>query len=176
MRYRRAKEAGATYFFTVNLANRHSGLLIDRVDDLRNSVRLVKRRHAFEIAAWVGLPDHLHALWKLPAGDSDFSTRWAFIKAGFSRCIKRTESVRSSRAAKGEREIWQRRFWEHQIRNEDDLSRHIDYVHFNPVKHGYATHAVDWQHSSIHRYIRAGGLADRLGSIAGSIRRQRRRA
>ena len=158
MRYRRAKVAGGTYFFTVNLADRASSLLVERIEDLRASVRVVKQRHPFEIIAWGVLPDHLHAVWTLPVADADFSTRWALIKIGFSRRIEHDENVRPSRLAKGERGIWQRRFWEHQIRDDDDLRRHIDYVHFNPVKHGYVTCASDWPHSSIHRYIRSDDL------------------
>jgi putative transposase len=160
MRYRRANATGGTYFFTVNLADRSSRLLVDRIDDLRTNVRLVKQRHPFEIRAWVVLPDHLHAIWTLPADDADFSTRWALIKAGFSRQIERGERIGASRRAKGERGLWQRRFWEHQIRDETDMQRHIDYVHFNPVKHGYASRAAYWPFSSIHRLIRAGNLPE----------------
>lgn len=158
MRYRRAKAAGGTYFFTVNLADRSSSLLIDRVVQLRHVVRVVKARHPFEIVAWVVLPDHLHAIWTLPADDADFSTRWVLIKAGFSRGMITDENIRASRMRKGERGLWQRRFWEHQIRDENDLARHVDYVHINPVKHGHAGKASQWPWSSIHRYIRRGIL------------------
>lgn len=158
MRYRRANAAGGTYFFTVNLADRSRRLLIERIDDLRASVRLVKQRHPFSIVAWVVMPDHLHAIWTLPVGDNDFSMRWALIKAGFSRRIESGEPIQAARRAKGERGIWQRRFWEHQLRDDEDLRRHIDYVHYNPVKHGHATQASDWPYSSIHRYIRTDDL------------------
>jgi len=158
MRYRRARIAGGTYFFTVNLADRRSRLLVERVDDLCDSVRIVRQRHPFDIIAWVALPDHLHAIWTLPSDDGDFSMRWSLIKAGFSRRIERCETVRRTRAAKRERGIWQRRFWEHLIRGERDLRRHIEYVHYNPVKHGHVTHAREWQYSSIHRYIKRGNL------------------
>jgi putative transposase len=104
------------------------------------------------------LPDHLHAVWTLPAGDADFANRWMLIKAGFSRQIVPTERRSPSRAAKGERGIWQRRYWEHLIRDEGDFARHVDYIHFNPVKHGLATRAAEWKHSSIHRHIRLGLL------------------
>ena len=160
MRYRRANAAGGTYFFTVNLADRSRRLLVERVDDLRVAVRTVRDRHPFEIVAWVVLPDHLHAVWALPPGDADFSTRWMLIKAGFSRRLECDEAVRESRVRKGERGIWQRRFWEHQIRDDDDLQRHVHYVHINPVKHGHASRASGWPYSSIHRYIRAGELAE----------------
>jgi putative transposase len=159
MHYQRAHAPGGTFFFTVNLADRSSRLLVERIDALRDAVRVVKQRHPFEIAAWVVLPDHMHAVWTLPPDDADFSTRWMLIKAGFSRAIDRGESIRRSRVSKGERGIWQRRFWEHQIGNEVDLANHVDYVHINPVKHGHTACASDWPYSSIHRYIRQGHLS-----------------
>ena len=116
----------------------------------------VKRNHPFDILAWFVMPDHLNAIWTLPEGDGDCATRWMLIKAGFSRCIPKGEWVRTSRLAKGERGVWQRRFWEHLITDEDDLHRHLDYVHINPVKHGHVPRAADWPYSPIHRYIRAG--------------------
>ena len=158
MRYRRCRQPGGTYFFTVNLADRTSRLLIDHVDALRDSVRKVKRRHPFDILGWVVLPDHLHALWTLPDGDDDNATRWALVKSTFSRQLPRSEARNASREAKGERGLWQRRFWEHLVVDEDDLRRHLDYIHVNPVKHGWARRAADWPHSSIHRYIHAGDL------------------
>ena len=158
MRYRRADVAGATYFFTVNLAERRRTLLTDHIDTLRTAMRDVKQRHPFHIDALVILPDHLHCVWTLPEGDADYPLRWALIKAGFSRRIPKTERPNLSRADKGERGVWQRRYWEHMIRDEGDYTRHVDYVHFNPVKHGYASRAADWPYSSIHRYIAAGTL------------------
>ncbi len=110
--------------------------------------------HPFVIDAMVVMPDHLHCLWTLPENDGDFSTRWGLIKAGFSRQLAATERVSISRKSKGERGVWQRRFWEHLIRDELDFERHVDYIHYNPVKHGYVTRPVDWQFSSIHRYIK----------------------
>jgi putative transposase len=158
MRYRRASVASGTYFFTVNLADRSSRLLVAHIDALRSAVRVVKQRHPFEIVAWVVLPEHMHAIWTLPEDDHDFSGRWALIKSGFSRAIARTEAVPTSRAARRERGIWQRRYWEHLIRDDLDLQRHVDYVHINPVKHGHVERAADWPYSSIHRYIRRGSL------------------
>ena len=159
MEYRRARQEGGTCFFTVNLADRSSTLLVDRIDDLRRSVRAVRQRHPFEILAWVVLPDHLHAIWTLPPGDGDSATRWMLIKAGFSRALPRQERISASRQRKGERGIWQRRFWEHVITSEPDLQAHIDYVHINPVKHGHALRAWDWPYSSIHRHIRLGWMS-----------------
>ena len=156
MRYRRTRQPGGTYFFTVNLADRSGSLLTDRVDDLRRVVRSVKRNHPFDILAWVVMPDHLHAIWGLPEGDGDCATRWMLIKAGFSRGVPKGERVRASRLGKGERGVWQRRFWEHLITGEDDLQRHVDYIHINPVKHGYAARATDWPYSSIHQHVRRG--------------------
>jgi len=158
MHYRRAHACGGTFFFTVNLADRSSRMLVEHIDALRDAVRAVKQRHPFEIDAWVVLPDHMHAVWTLPPDDGDFSIRWMLIKAAFSRAIERGENIRRSRMKKRERGIWQRRFWEHQIRDEDDLANHIDYVHINPVKHGHTARASDWPYSSIHRYIRQGEL------------------
>jgi putative transposase len=156
MRYRRANVAGATYFFTVNVAERRTGLLVEHIDALREALRRVKRTHPFRIDALVVLPDHLHALWTLSQDDADFATRWMLIKGGFSRQIPASEYRSPSRVAKGERGIWQRRYWEHMIRDERDFARHVDYIHFNPVKHGLGTCAVDWPPSSIHRYVRLG--------------------
>jgi putative transposase len=107
MRSRRARIDGATYFFTVNLAERSGRLLVDRIDDLREVVRRVRQEHPFEILAWVAMPDHLHAVWRLPEGDADYSMRWALIKAGFSRRIPAGERIRASRERKSERGIWQ---------------------------------------------------------------------
>jgi len=154
MRYRRANLPGASYFFTVNLAERKSRLLVEHVDVPRGSVRRVKTAHPFVIDAMVIMPDHLHTLWTLPEGDSDFSTRWGLIKSGFSRQLEVTERISPSRQTKGERGIWQRRFWEHLIRDDYDFERHVDYIHYNPVKHGFVLRPVDWPLSSIHRYIK----------------------
>jgi REP-associated tyrosine transposase len=158
MMYRRAKSAGGTFFFTVNLANRSSRLLTDHIDVLRKSVCSVRESHPMDIVAMVVLPDHLHAVWTMPPQDSDYSLRWSLIKAGFSRNIVVREPVSGSRRHKRERGIWQRRFWEHQIRDESDFARHVDYIHFNPVKHEYVTAPVEWPHSSIHRFIHRGIL------------------
>ena len=129
MHYRRTDVAGATYFFTVNLAERNRTLLTDHADDLRAVIRATKQPHPFHIDARVILPDHLHALWTLPEGDAGYPVRWALIKAGFSRHIAGTERRTISRIGKGERGIWQRRYWEHMIRDGRDHARHVDYIH-----------------------------------------------
>ena len=156
MRYRRADVNGGTYFFTVNLLSRNQILLTEHVDTLRSVMGEIKQRYSFRIDAMVVLPDHLHALWTLPEGDCDYPTRWMLIKARFSRRIAKNEYRSISRKSKGERGIWQRRYWEHLIRDAKDLARHVDYIHFNPVKHGYVNRASDWPYSSIHHHIKAG--------------------
>jgi putative transposase len=163
MRYRRANVAGATYFFTVNLADRKRGLLVDHIDIFRDAVRKVKLAHPFEIVAMVVLPDHLHTVWRLPESDADFPMRWSLIKATFSRALPKTETIRNSRKLKRERGVWQRRYWEHQISDEADLEAHVAYIYMNPVKHGYAARAIDWPHSSIHREIRLGNINTNWG-------------
>ena len=159
MHYRRAYVPGGTFFFTLNLNDRSSTLLTDQIHLLRDSMRQVIIRHPVKILAMVILPDHLHAVWSLPPDDDDYSLRWSLIKSGFSRALPRTEFVSSSRSRKRERGIWQRRFWEHLIRDDQDLENHVDYVHINPVKHGYVMVAADWQYSTIHRYIKTGDLS-----------------
>ncbi|MDR6228855.1 putative transposase [Pseudomonas sp. SORGH_AS199] len=158
MDYRRSRAAGGIFFFTLNLNDRSATLLVDHIGSLKQAVREVKVRHPFDILAMVVLPDHLHALWRLPDDDGDYPLRWSLIKAGFSRQLPPLETVNLSRRLKRERGVWQRRYWEHRIRDEQDLQRHFDYIHFNPVKHGHAPRAVEWPHSSIHRYVRAGVL------------------
>ncbi|UUW74117.1 REP-associated tyrosine transposase [Pseudomonas oryzihabitans] len=156
--YRRSRAAGGIFFFTLNLNDHSATLLVDHIGSLRQAVREVKVRHPFDILAMVVLPDHLHALWRLPDDDGDYPLRWSLIKAGFSRQLPPLETVNLSRRLKRERGVWQRRYWEHRIRDEQDLQRHFDYIHFNPVKHGHARRAVEWPYSSIHRYVRAGVL------------------
>jgi putative transposase len=163
MRYRRANVSGGTYFFTVNLANRSSGFLTDHIELLRNAVRAIQQSHPFKIVAMVVLPDHLHAIWQLPEGDSNFALRWSLIKAKFSRAIPKVEAIDASRKMKRERGIWQRRYWEHQIRNDEDLEKHVAYIYNNPVKHGYVKRAADWPYSSIHRAIREGVINENWG-------------
>ena len=156
--YRRAKVGANTYFFTVVLADRSSNLLVDQIDRLRQFYRIVQERRPFETVAICILPDHVHAIWSLPESDADFSTRWSLIKSGFSRGLE-AQPRSISKVAKREKGIWQRRYWEHAIRDEADLERHINYIHFNPVKHGYVSRVVDWPHSSFHRFVQRGELA-----------------
>jgi len=154
--YRRNWTPGGSYFFTLALADRSSGLLVREIDRLRDAVRQVRVRWPFRIDAWVVLPDHLHAVWTLPPGDADYATRWRLIKSNFSRGLPTDEPRSQSRIAKGERGLWQRRYWEHGIRDERDYQRHLDYVHFNPVKHGHVARVADWPYSTFARYVRDG--------------------
>ena len=147
---------GATYFFTVALLDRRSSLLVEQVDLLRAAVRKARAARPFQIDAWVVLPDHMHCLWTLPEGDSDYSSRWRDIKVRFSRGLPKTEVVRYRAQKRGERGIWQRRFWEHTIRDEADYLTHLNYIHLNPLKHGLVEHVKDWPYSSFHRYVKAG--------------------
>jgi putative transposase len=158
--YVRTRIPGGTYFFTVNLAEREGNrLLVDRIDDLREAYRATRKDHPFRTDAIVVLPEHLHALWTLPENDANFSTRWALIKARFSRAIERSEVRSASRLRRGERGIWQRRFYEHTIRDVDDFARHVDYIHWNPVKHAWVDHAIEWPFSTFHRFVRSGIIA-----------------
>ena len=151
--YARAYIPGGCYFFTVALADRRSRLLVERIEALRSAFSYAKRRFPFEVQAIVVLPEHLHALWRLPDGDSDFSTRWMLLKGHFSRSLPATEERSASRVHKRERGVWQRRYWEHVIRDATDLERHLDYIHYNPVKHGHAASPAAWPYSSFRRFV-----------------------
>jgi putative transposase len=154
--YRRAFVPGGCWFFTVNLLDRRSSLLADKIDALREAARWTQQRYPFHIDAFVVFPDHLHAIWTLPPGDSDFSTRWRLLKARFVQSIPKREQLSPVRQARNERGIWQRRFWEHLIKDEADYARHVEYCYINPVKHGLVRCVRDWPHLSFHRDVRAG--------------------
>jgi len=154
--YHRVKVKGGTYFFTVNLQDRSQTWLIDYVDVLRESVANVKRQRPFKIHAWVVLPDHMHAIWTLPKGDDNYSVRWREIKKQFTKNIPVNEFRTHVNINRGERAIWQKRFWEHYIIDEMDFNRHFDYVHINPVKHGHVKAVKDWPYSSFHRSVERG--------------------
>ena len=159
MQYRRFKIEGATYFFTAVTENRRKFLCEpENVELLRNAFRYVMQRHCFKIEAFILLPDHFHCIWSLPEEDNKFSTRWRLIKGYFSRYCdpKYHGEVSLSKQKKQEKGIWQRRFWEHCIRDEDDFRNHVEYIHYNPVKHGLVRSPKDWEYSSFHRYVRDG--------------------
>lgn len=162
-RYRRAR-TGSTYFFTVVAYERRPILCYPPIRSiLRLALQNVRARRPFDIDAWVLMPDHLHCIWTLPEGDADYSTRWAQIKRTVSRfCdvdVRTRHPVSESRRKHRDSVIWQRRFYEHQIRDERDFERHVDYVHFNPVRHGHAESAAAWPFSTFHRYVRDGVYA-----------------
>ena len=159
VRYRRNFVAGVTYFFTVTLADRRSSALVDHVDALRAAMRVTRRAHSFTIDAVVVLPDHLHIVMTMPAEDADYPNRWRLIKRRFTSAVAKA-GIPIARYPNGEYALWQRRFWEHTIRDGRDLERHVDYIHFNPVKHGLVTRVRDWPHSSFHRYVRRGLLPE----------------
>lgn len=171
--YRRLRLSGASYFFTVNLAGRSARLLTDHIDLLRGAYAATIRDRPVICDAMVVLPDHLHAVWTLPLENADYSTRWSALKTRFTRGLRRAGfSPPSSlpvvkagryaglkpglRQAKRETAVWQRRFWEHLIRDEADYRTHVEYCWGNPVKHGLVERAADWPYSSIHRDISAG--------------------
>jgi len=154
--YRRNFVKGGSYFFTVALADRSQCLLVTEIAALREAFRNVKSAYPFSLDAIVVLPEHLHCIWTLPEGDADYPQRWRRIKAAFSRSLPDRNMRSRSKFFRGERGIWQRRYWEHTIRDEDDLGRHIDYIHINPVKHGFVTRVSDWPHSSFHRLAKLG--------------------
>lgn len=155
--YRRAWVPGGTWFFTLTLQQRRDNdLLVREIELLRRCVAIERSRRPFSVLAWVVLPEHMHWLWRLPSDDCDFATRWRRIRTDFSRGIARHEFLTPERLRRGERGIWQRRYWEHLIRDDDDLRRHVDYIHANPVKHGHASRAADWRHSSFHAWVARG--------------------
>src|SRR4051794_16630508 len=164
--YRRNFVPGGTFFFTVTLADRSSKILVDHVDLLREALRVARRERPFVIDAIVILPEHLHAIFTLPPDDADFSGRWRRIKGHFSSALI-DAGIELKRNANGSLALWQKRFWEHTIRNENDFARHVDYVHFNPIKHRLVSRVCDWPHSSFHRYVREKLLAQDWAGDAG---------
>ena len=159
--YRRVKSDGGTFFFTVVTYRRQKFLTrSDCRRALRNAITEVKQDHPFHIDAWVLLSDHMHCIWTMQKNDADFSKRWGLIKAGFSKQVKdllhREALMSPSKRKHRESSIWQRRFWEHAIRDDEDFARHVDYIHYNPVKHGYVDRVCDWPYSTFHRYVRCG--------------------
>jgi len=159
--YRRWQIAGGTYFFTVVTYGRQR-FLTDTLSRqcLRTALRRVRSRLPFKVIAVVLLPDHLHTVWELPRGDAGYGTRWRQIKTLFTSSYQphmaATRRLSMSRKKRNEQGVWQRRFYEHTCRDEQDLKRCVDYIHANPVKHELVTQACDWPWSSFHRYVRLG--------------------
>ena len=152
--YRRLFVPGGTYFFTANLRDRQQTILIDHITALRASWRKVEKHHPFEAIAAVVLPDHMHFIWVLPPGDDDFPTRVRLLKSGFTRQMP---SAVKDEGRKGERNVWQSRYWEHCIKDSEDLDRHVDYIHWNPVKHGLVDNPDDWPWSTYHDWKKEHG-------------------
>jgi putative transposase len=168
--YRRIKVKGGTYFFTVVTHSRRPFLTNPQVRiALRDGIREVRQSLPFTINAWVLLPDHIHTVWTLPENDDNFASRWAIIKRAVSRRYEALDvngrSIDDSRNKRGEKQIWQRRFWDHLIRDELDLQRHLDYLHWNPVKHGYVKRVSDWPYSTFHRFVARGLYPPDWGGI-----------
>lgn len=154
--FRRSLTKGGTYFFTVTTDRRRPVLTQPAFyDALKHALIAVKRAHPFDIDAFVLLPDHLHCIWTLPDGDADYSMRWNIIKRMVSQATRdeKPGETNESRRKRRELGLWQRRFWEHQIRDERDFEKHVEYIHWNPVKHGYVATVGDWPYSSFHRYV-----------------------
>ena len=165
-RYRRIAPPGASHFFTLCLARRGQTMLTDDVARLRLAYTDTLRNHPVRTDAVVILPDHLHAVWTLPPGDADFPTRWRLIKSAFSNGHAPSDFASQSKRDRGEKGIWQRRYWHHLIRSEADLAAHIAYCWGNPVKHGLVDRAVDWPYSSLHRDIRLGTVSSDWSGVA----------
>jgi len=157
--YRRARD-GRTYFFTVNTWKRQP--ILCREDAriiLREVIQELRESRPFIVVAWVHLPDHVHCIWELPEDDVDYSMRWGWIKKEFTKRIRGTidtPQLTSSRLRHREGGVWQRRFWEHQIRDDADLTAHCDYIHYNPVKHGLVKLPRDWPYSTFHQFVKRG--------------------
>ncbi|MFC1747975.1 transposase [Pseudomonadota bacterium] len=152
--YRRAWHPGGTYFFTVNLLERKGNdLLVRHIDTLREAILSVKQWHPPKIHAWVVLPEHMHCILELPTGDINFPLRWRLIKMESSKQTPKNERLSPTRKRRGERGIWQRRYWEHLIKSEDDYQAHMDYVHFNPVKHALVKQVANWPYSTFHKLV-----------------------
>ena len=166
--FRRALAPGASYFFTVVTHRRLPLLVMPEVRAaLKAALQEVKQLQPFEQDALVLLPDHLHAIWTLPPEDCDYARRWARIKLLTSRAVRHVlpKPETTSALKRNELGLWQRRFWEHQIRDEHDYQRHMHYLHFNPVKHGQVSRVVDWPYSSFHRWMRAGVYSEDWGAV-----------
>jgi putative transposase len=149
--YRRLYVPGGTYFFTVTLQDKRSRLLTEEIGKLRAAYSRVAQDWPFETVAMCVLPDHLHCVWTLPEGDDAFSTRWRLIKLNFSKSLPKSSDPAAGRRT-GERGIWQRRFWEQYVRDEKDFEACVNYVHWNPVKHGLVENVEDWPHSTWRRF------------------------
>ncbi len=166
--YRRDRLEGGTYFFTLALQNRQSQLLTKYINELRKSFHQAQKNNHFIVDAVVVLPEHLHAVMTLPDGDSNYSLRWRQIKTYFLKAlVKEGECITKNQ--RNEYNLWQKRFWEHRVRDEQDLITHVDYIHYNPVKRGWVNQVQDWPYSSFHRYVGKGLLQKDWGGGISSL-------
>ena len=168
--YKRNFENGGTYFFIVVAYKRQKIFIGPSIDILRSCFKKAITEAPFTLEEIVVLPDHVHCIWRLPDGDNDFSTRWKKIKGDFSKGHQQMigtpeKMISESMKKKGESGIWQRRFWEHTIRDEHDFQAHCDYIHYNPVKHSYVQAPGEWPHSSFRRFVKAGLYDNSWGSM-----------
>ncbi len=156
-RYIRQRQPGGCYFFTLVTYDRNPTLAtLNNVEKLRSAIAEVRKRMPFHIDAMAIMPDHLHCIWRLPENDDNYPVRWTQIKRRFSMSLSPVEVISGSRTMKRERAIWQRRYWEHLIRDEEDWRRHMDYIHYNPVKHGLVARVHDWPYSSFAHCVAKG--------------------
>ena len=163
--YRRNRIPGGTFFFTLTLVDRSSRTLVEQIDALRSTLRKTRAERPFEIVAMVVLPDHLHPVWRLPESDDRYSTRLQAFKSRFTQALK-AKGVRMPRHGNGEPALWARRFWEHTIRDDDDLRAHVEYVHYTPVKHGLTDRVSAWPYSTFHRDVALGGVHRDWGVVS----------
>lgn len=164
--YLRTHIPGGTYFFTLATMKRQPVLLKPKIRTaLRQAIHLTHTRYPFHVDAWVLLPDHLHCVWTLPEGDDQYGMRWSLIKRHVTQETGFYSNATASRVTRRERGLWQRRFWEHAIRDEKDFERHVDYIRWNPVKHGHARTVSEWPYSTFHRYVRQGIYAPDWGGF-----------
>ena len=162
--YRRNRQAGGTYFFTINLYDRNSNLLIENIDLLKEVIKKVHQNMPYKQEAFVVLPEHIHAIWTLPINDNNYPVRWRYIKTYFTQgLLQKNYPLKKNR--KGEYFVWQKRYWEHTIKNTKDYVSHINYIHYNPVKHGLVTSPKDWPYSTFHQFVRERKLSESWGEV-----------
>jgi len=160
--YRRNLQPGAHYFFTVTLQDRRSTTLTQHINELKTSFKKVKDQYPYKLVAYVILPKHLHVIWNLPNNDCAYPKRWRLIKSHFTQALL-AKGITLTKNKRGEYKLWQRRYWEHTLRDGNDLKAHIDYIHYNPMKHGLVQRAADWEYSSFHYYVETGVLPKNWG-------------
>jgi putative transposase len=161
--YRRNFQAGGTYFFTVTLLNRKADTLVRYIEELLTAIHQVKGKYPFKMKAYVILPEHLHMIWELPENDFEYAKRWQWIRSLFVKAIQK-KGFQINKNKHGEALLWQRRYWEHTIYSEVDYEIHVNYIHYNPVKHGYVENSIDWPFSSMAEYVKRGVLSKDWGS------------